>query len=593
MNIKKKLAFRNVLSEADQKAFSNKQYFSSMTSQAVFSALLVSAGIVLLFLWNYPIPDPQYYEAHPGLLYRNYLYVILLTTQVLYLLYYFLDGPKSPAQITKLNKTITVVETFFFLCWGAAMSSVDQLIHGDITVYLMACFAIAAVVKLFPWQFLIGYACSLFVFLLGVTQFQSDPVRLSAHYVNGPLMVIMALLTSLLMYRVVLRSFVYRTTIQQQKDEMELRVYERTADLALANEELKEEIAERKAAEEKMRYLSMHDTLTGLYNRTFFEEEMSRLEKEQFANMGLIMCDVDGLKLINDSMGHDKGDNLLISTANLIKSCFSSSEIVARVGGDEFAILLPNASQQILEQNYQKLQEHAFSLDKSMNEFPLSLSIGFALRTDTKTSLNKLYVEADNNMYREKLYRSQSARSAIVQTLMKALEARDFNTEGHAERLQIMVADLGAAMGLSPKSILDLRLLAQFHDIGKVGLRDRILFKQGPLSYEEKLEMQRHSEIGHRIALSSPDLMHIADWVLKHHEWWNGQGYPLGLSGEEIPLECRILAIADAYDAMTSDRPYRKAMSHEEAIEELRRCAGMQFDPELVEKFTSVLHLPN
>ncbi|MBP1761040.1 MAG: diguanylate cyclase with sensor [Firmicutes bacterium] len=586
------MTFRDVLSEADQKTFSNKQYFSSMTSQGVFSVLLVSAGIVLLFLWNYPIPDPQYYEAHPGLLYRNYLYVILLTTQVLYLLYYFLVGPKSPAQMTKLNEIVTVAETFFFLCWGAAMSSVDQLIHGDITVYLMACFAIAAVVKLFPWQFIIGYAFSLLVFLLGVTQFQTDSVRLSAHYVNGPLMVIMALITSLLMYRVVLRTFVYRTTIQQQKDEMELRVYERTADLALANEELKEEIAERKAAEEKMRYLSMHDTLTGLYNRTFFEEEMIRLEKEQYSNMGLIMCDVDGLKLINDSMGHDKGDNLLISTANLIKSCFSSSEIVARVGGDEFAVLLPNASQQILEHNYQRLQEHAFSLDKSVNEFPLSLSIGFALRTDTTTSLNKLYVEADNNMYREKLYRSQSARSAIVQTLMKALEARDFITEGHAERLQVMVADLGTALGLSPKSILDLRLFAQFHDIGKVGLPDRILFKQGPLSYEEKLEMQRHSEIGHRIALSSPDLMHISDWVLKHHEWWNGQGYPLGLSGEEIPLECRILAIADAYDAMTSDRPYRKAMSHEEAIKELKRCSGMQFDPDLVEKFTSVLHLP-
>jgi diguanylate cyclase (GGDEF)-like protein len=394
------------------------------------------------------------------------------------------------------------------------------------------------------------------------------------------------------MYRVVLRNFVYRTAIQQQKAEMELRVYERTVDLAMANEELKAEVAERKVAEEKMRYLSMHDSLTGLYNRTFFEEEMKRLDEEKLTNMGLIMCDVDGLKLINDSMGHDKGDSLLISTANMIKSCVRPSDIVARVGGDEFAILLSNATQEILENNYQKLQEHAFSLDGSLSEFPLSLSIGFALRTDTKTNLNKLYVEADNNMYREKLYRSQSTRSAIVQTLMKALEARDFITEGHAERLQIMVADLGAALGLPGKTILDLRLLAQFHDIGKVGLRDRILFKPGPLNDDEKLEMQRHSEIGHRIALSSPDLMHIADWVLKHHEWWNGEGYPLGLKEDQIPLECRILAIADAYDAMTSDRPYRKAMSHEAAIAELKKCAGMQFDPELVEQFTSVLHLP-
>ena len=131
----------------------------------------------------------------------------------------------------------------------------------------------------------------------------------------------------------------------------------------------------------------------------------------------------------------------------------------------------------------------------------------------------------------------------------------------------------------------DLRLLAQFHDIGKVGIPDRILLKPGPLSPEEMVEMKRHSEIGHRIANSSPDLLPVADWVLKHQEWWNGAGYPLGLAGEKIPIECRILAIADAYDAMTSDRPYRKAMSHDAAVTELRRCAGTQFDPTLVELF--------
>jgi diguanylate cyclase (GGDEF)-like protein len=590
--IKELFAPSHQLNKTDQKAFSNEQYFSSLTALCVFSALMISAGIILMILWNYPTHSPQYFETHRGQLYRNYLYIILLAIQPFYVLNYFLTVRKSPAQITKLNKIIVVSETLFFLCWAAALSGVDQIIHGDITAYLIACFTIAAVVRLFPWQFFVCYTSSLIVFLLGESKFQTDPSRLSAHYINGSILVLLAFITCLLIYRIVLRTFVYRTTIQKQKDEMELRVFERTADLALANEELKSEIAERKAAEEKMRYISMHDTLTGLYNRTFFEDEMRRLEEEQFANIGLIMCDVDGLKLINDSMGHEKGDSLLVSTANLIKSCFSSSEIVARVGGDEFAILLPSASQSILENDYKRLQDQAFSLNQSLQELPLSLSIGFALRTDTATSFSKLFVEADNNMYREKLYRSQSARSAIVQTLMKALEARDFITEGHAERLQVMVANMGAAIGLPPKSIVDLRLLAQFHDIGKVGLRDRILFKPGPLTLDEKLEMQRHSETGHRIALASPDLMHISDWVLKHHEWWNGQGYPLGLSGEEIPLECRILAIADAYDAMTSDRPYRKAMSHQDAIAELKKCAGMQFDPDLVAKFASVLHLP-
>jgi HD-GYP domain-containing protein (c-di-GMP phosphodiesterase class II) len=197
--------------------------------------------------------------------------------------------------------------------------------------------------------------------------------------------------------------------------------------------------------------------------------------------------------------------------------------------------------------------------------------------------MGDIFREADNNMYREKLHRKQSIRSAIVQALMKALEARDFITEGHAERLQSVVAAVGESMGMSDSKLVDLRLLAQFHDIGKVGVPDRILFKPGPLTREEYAEMQRHSEIGHRIAQSAPDLVPIADWILKHHEWWNGEGYPLGLAGEEIPLECRILAIADAYDAMTSDRPYRKAMGHEEALMELGKKAGTQFDPKLVQ----------
>jgi HD-GYP domain-containing protein (c-di-GMP phosphodiesterase class II) len=144
---------------------------------------------------------------------------------------------------------------------------------------------------------------------------------------------------------------------------------------------------------------------------------------------------------------------------------------------------------------------------------------------------------------------------------------------------------LGEAAGLPKRTLSELRLSAQFHDIGKVGIPDRILFKPGPLTSQEYSEMKRHCEIGHRIALSTPDLAPIAKYILHHHEWWNGQGYPMGLKGSEIPLECRILAIVDAYDAMTNNRPYRQAMTHKQAIAELKRCSGKQFDPWLTAIF--------
>jgi len=132
-------------------------------------------------------------------------------------------------------------------------------------------------------------------------------------------------------------------------------------------------------------------------------------------------------------------------------------------------------------------------------------------------------------------------------------------------------------------------LFARFHDLGKVGVPDHILFKEGKLTEEEYEEMKKHSEIGYRIAQTSPDFHQIADWILKHHEWWDGNGYPLGLKAGEIPLQCRMLAIADAFDAMMNDRPYRQAKTLEETIAELRRCAGTQFDPILIEHFLTIL----
>lgn len=349
------------------------------------------------------------------------------------------------------------------------------------------------------------------------------------------------------------------------------------------------DITERKKAIKQLKYLSLHDHLTGLYNRNYFEEEMRRFDSGRHNPVGIIMCDVDGLKLVNDTMGHETGDALLVAAAGLLRKCLRENDVVARIGGDEFAIMLPCSDNAAVASVCQRIRGAVARYNERKPELPLSISIGYAASGEAAASIIDLFKEADNNMYREKLHRSQSAKSAIVQTLMLALEARDFITEGHADRLQELVANMGVSIGLPERRVTDLRLLAQFHDIGKVGIPDRILFKEGPLTHDEKAEMQRHSEIGYRIAQSSPDLVPVADWILKHHEWWNGTGYPLGLIGEEIPLECRILAIADAYDAMTSDRPYRKAMSPKKAVIELTKNADIQFDPHLVPKFVQVL----
>lgn len=353
----------------------------------------------------------------------------------------------------------------------------------------------------------------------------------------------------------------------------------------VALEGIARNITEKVQIEEKLTLLSMRDPLTGIYNRTFFEQACRNFDNDNFNPLGIILCDIDGLKLINDTLGHNAGDALLMAATQAIQDSFREHDVIARIGGDEFAILLPKTPLPLIEKSVKRIEALIQKYNDSKAEAHLSMSVGFAFRKDSSIGITELFKSADNNMYREKLYRSQSVRSNIVNTLRKALEARDFITEGHTERLQDTVIKLATAIGFPENRLTDLRLLAQFHDIGKVGIPDRVLFKPGKLTPEEMMEMQRHSEIGFRIAQSSPDLVAIADWVLRHHEWWNGNGYPLKLKGEEIPLECRILAIVDAYDAMVNDRPYRQALSREEALAELKSGAGVQFDPYLVEEF--------
>ncbi|MDD2422441.1 MAG: molybdate ABC transporter substrate-binding protein [Heliobacteriaceae bacterium] len=339
---------------------------------------------------------------------------------------------------------------------------------------------------------------------------------------------------------------------------------------------------------EQLQYLSTHDALTGSYNRTWFEYECFRNETKFQTPFGLLMCDVDGLKMINDTMGHKIGDMALIATVKILTECIPEKGMIARVGGDEFVVLLPGSYVKAVRVVCKRIKQKISEYNEIDSEIPLSVSLGFAVSDSSSVNISGLFQEADNNMYKEKLHHKKSFRGTIINTILHVAEARDHITEVHSERLSNLVELMAFSLDLPADRINDLRLLAKFHDIGKVGIPDGILLKPEDLTHDEMENMQRHCEIGHHIAASSPDLSHIAHWILKHHEWWNGNGYPLGLKEENIPIECRILSIIDAYDAMTHDRPYRKAMSKQKALAELNKYAGIQFDPLLVFEFIRV-----
>jgi len=348
------------------------------------------------------------------------------------------------------------------------------------------------------------------------------------------------------------------------------------------------DISIRKQAERQLRYLSLHDALTGLYNRTWFEEEMLRLGKMRDVSVGIIVCDVDSLKLVNDTLGHEIGDRLIKAAADVIKETFRGSDIAARIGGDEFAILMPNAQLSTLHDCCTRFQRTISGHNLLAVEYHLSISVGCAIKEKNKMSMKNAFKEADSNMYNDKLAKSDDAQGGIVKKIIEMLQKKDFFYHDHVEGLQRLISQFAIQLGLSEQEMEQLYVLAQFHDIGKVVLSEQLLYKPEKLTKEECAEVQKHSEMGYRIAKSIPNVEHIADWIMKHHEWWDGSGYPFGIKGDSIPFACRVFAIIEAYEVMTSGRPYRAAMTSEEALAELEVYSGSQFDPQIVHNFVEV-----
>lgn len=340
------------------------------------------------------------------------------------------------------------------------------------------------------------------------------------------------------------------------------------------------DISERKQAEEDIRYLSYHDKLTGLYNRTFFEEELNRISTSRQLPIGLIIGDVNGLKLVNDALGHLEGDKVIKQAAEILRKSCRHEDIISRWGGDEFIILLPNCDSSSTMRVYKRISNSFIEIDSLATK--VNISLGMAVQTSLDQDIKDVIKEAEENMYRNKLLESRSTRSSFIKTLEKALWEKSHETKDHCQRLQAMAYKMGKALNLTDSELDELKLLAALHDIGKIAIPNSILDKPGKLTPEEWETIKGHPETGYRIALSSPELSSVAEAILHHHEWWDGSGYPLGLKGNKIPLISRIIAITDAYDVITNGRPYKQAMSKETALAEIRRCGGTQFDPKLV-----------
>lgn len=343
------------------------------------------------------------------------------------------------------------------------------------------------------------------------------------------------------------------------------------------------DVTDKREKLSKIEYLSIHDQLTGLYNRWYMEDAMNRLDTKRNYPFAIMIIDVNGLKLVNDAFGHKVGDELLEAVSKILKDALRAEDIIGRVGGDEFLILLPQTDE-VQADKIKKRIKKLTSLER-FDSIIISVAIGYAVKKDIDENFKDIMISADNQIYKDKLTHGKTMRSQTIDRILRNINNKYDKEQIHTERVSYYCESIAMAMGFSEKEVKDIKTVAVLHDIGKIIVPPELLYNDKELTNEEFDLIKKHPQTGYQILKSVDEYAALAEDVLYHHEYWNGEGYPHGLKGEKIPLNSRIIGIVDAYEAMTAKRTYKRMKSKQEAIAELKRCAGTQFDPDIVKVF--------
>jgi len=346
------------------------------------------------------------------------------------------------------------------------------------------------------------------------------------------------------------------------------------------------DIHDQKVTEFRLQELSYTDPVTGLYNRTYFNKAVQELDRADALPLSIIMGDLNGLKLTNDTFGHAAGDDLLIAMADVLRANCRKTDIITRWGGDEFAIILPNTG----EQEALAVCDRIRAACEGIHDQPIRLSIalGVATRRTLAEPLREIVRSAEAWMYQHKLAESDDAMNTLVASIKEVLDAKYEDGLERGARQEKLALRLGRALGLRSRELEELALLARMHDVGHVMTPEEVL-QADTRSFEDEQIFRQHVESGYRVARAIPQLRPIAETILAHHEHWDGSGYPRGLAGTDIPLNARIIAIVDAFDNLVQEFTELGPLSRAEALKEIARHAGTKFDPRLVAVFTELM----